>query len=83
MTTFDLPAARTTVDDLLDRLRTGAPLTATERSGLAELLDTVKRVRTTLDRPGSDDLAVRSGLLRTITERHDSEFGRATTEDNR
>jgi hypothetical protein len=75
VTTFDQDTARTTVDDLLHRLRTGAPITSTERSGLAELLAAVNRVRTTVVLLGSDDLPVRSGLLRTLMERFDYEFG--------
>jgi hypothetical protein len=77
VTTFDQATASTTADNLLDRLRSGARLTPTERAGLAELFATVQRCRTAMDQPGHDSYEVRSGLMRNIASRFDDEFGPA------
>lgn len=74
MTAFDQTTARTTVDDLLDRLRSGAPLTATERTGLADLLLLLKIGRDIGGRPEHDSPAARSGLWRNLLTVYEREF---------
>lgn len=75
MTTFDQATARTTVDDLLHRLRTGAPITTTERTGLADLLLLIKTGRDVGSRPEHDSPAARSGLWRNLVAAYETEFG--------
>ena len=74
-TTENRPAV--SADDTLARLRSGAPLTPTERDGLAALFDTVRSCLGFASRTEHDSDAARSGLLRNVLDRYAAEFGRA------
>lgn len=75
MTISDQPTAVYTADATIARLRSGAPLTDTERAGLADLLDTVRRCHTMARDTGGEDYPVRSGLLLNVLARYTIEFG--------
>lgn len=74
MTTV-LPAiVRSDVDRTLSRLRSGAPLTPTERDGLAELLSVVRSSHRLSQCAEHNHPESRSGLFRNITAVYDREF---------